>query len=133
MPEQPLLPENFTKKACPLTIFQSFQGQALNLQFTCGTTLLRHLRNALSQSASTLLTLNAGAALLNTLAQLKRFDSTLNGPFTSLHLYPASTCPNSLKAHLLVLSPSLRFVVHMKLCLVYHSCFKASMKFYKTG
>ena len=58
------------KKACPelLSFSKQFQGQAVNT-YTCGTTLFRRYRDALSQSAITLLTFNAGVALPNTLAE----------------------------------------------------------------
>ena len=51
-----------------LSFSKQFQGQAVNT-YTCGTTLFRRYRDALSQSAITLLTLNAGVTLLNTLAE----------------------------------------------------------------
>ena len=51
-----------------LSFSKQFQGQAVNT-YTCGTTLFRRYRDALSQSAITLLTLNAGVTLPNTLAE----------------------------------------------------------------
>jgi hypothetical protein len=82
------------KKACPRTAhFEQYQGQAINT-YTCGTTLLRRT-SALSRrmlTHSSPLTPVQRCRILSP----KRFDSTLNGPFISLHLYPASTCPNSL-------------------------------------
>ena len=51
-----------------LNFSKQFQGQAVNT-YTCGTTLFRRHCDALSQSAITLLTLNAGVTLLNTLTE----------------------------------------------------------------
>jgi len=50
-------------------------------------------------------------ALTSWNTRLIAFDHALGGPFSNLHLDPAPSLPDSLCAHLLLLSPLQRFVV----------------------